>query len=56
MSQTESPDDSDDQDIFKELYEKHGDALEDLAADDDDPAAPLARMVCEEATGGTDED
>ncbi|MFC7175241.1 hypothetical protein ACFQL0_21275 [Haloplanus litoreus] len=48
--ETDNPDDPT---IFEELYERHGDAYEELAVSDN-PAAPLAQMVVDEATGEDD--
>lgn len=50
---TDTPDDG--SDVFDELYAKHGEAYEDIA-ESDLPAAPLAQLIVDEATGGDDDD
>lgn len=52
MSQSSSPSEKplpdEDHEVFERLYEKHREAY-DALADSDNPAAPIAQMVREEA-------
>jgi hypothetical protein len=53
MSTNTTDSDTDDTDVFERLYEEYREELDDLAGSDN-PAAPLAEMVREEARGDED--